>query len=964
MKRKRKGKREKIEKQMSRMQMQQKRIANLISFCAILLVAILLLPFSIVIPQVESSIITSSPVIISSSVYPTKVQPGDLLTVTISVLDFFGVKKVQADFFHEHGFNLVNLSLVSGTIFRGVWQGQWVVHDTKIKEYTTVVTVFSRSGGSSSVNLSWYDPAPWWDLDWSYRKLITLNHNQVPSTQTNFPVLLNITDTDLKDTAQSDGDDIVFADINGNKLNHQIESYASGTGALVAWVNVTSLSSSSDTEIYIYYGNAGCSNQQNTQGVWDGNYIAVWHMNSLSDSTSYGNTLTLPGGGSNPTATSSGKIVSAYSFDGNDRFPTGITTQFTDFSVSIWFKDNADNRAYERLADKSYTGGFWIGRNNGAANSWGGGIQQGSAPYGIFVTLPDGAWNNLVFMRNGTTQTLIGNGGGVSTSQAVTSNALDTTSMAVGGYGGGGSEAQWFTGTLDEVRVSKIARSAAWINAEYNTIENATNGGFFSMGSEEVAIPTKPTLTSPVNNGYTNDIIPTFQWTNGENQENNTLHVSNESDFLVEHINVSLASSTTSYATPVGYALSEGRRHWRVVANNSQGTNSSETWSFIVDTTPPLSVNLSSPANGSASESSSVTFSWSSTTDNTTNTSQVSDIAYYTLQVDNDQDFSSPLVDENTLDNATLSLTETVTGQLHWRVRAVDNAGNAGEFSEIRNLTVFNFSLTASTVSLQILRGTTSSTSLTIEKVFGEHENITLSCEWQGIEPGGITIALTTEQNKTDFTSTLSFQTSGDTDTGEFTCRINAISSSNITRNIDVKVGVIGMSYLVLANPASVSMIRSDTATATITVIFMMGAKDIVSLSGEWQEITPAGVDVAINPSSGTPSYSSNLTFDAGASADAGSFKYRVTSTGGGLTQWADIYVEIKTALNVNVSTDKQTYQKGQNIQISGTAKDPENNPVSSGTATINLSTKNWSHTLTASIANGVYSANYYITFD
>ncbi|MCX6665571.1 MAG: hypothetical protein NT038_05865 [Euryarchaeota archaeon] len=109
-------------------------------------------------PEVGSSTTTPGPIIICSSVYPTKVQPGDLLTVSVSVLDFFGVKKVQADFFHEHGFNLVNLSLVSGTIFRGVWQGQWTVHDTIIKQYMTSVTVVSRSGSPPQLTSSGKTP--------------------------------------------------------------------------------------------------------------------------------------------------------------------------------------------------------------------------------------------------------------------------------------------------------------------------------------------------------------------------------------------------------------------------------------------------------------------------------------------------------------------------------------------------------------------------------------------------------------------------------------------------------------------------------------------------------------------------------------------------------------------------------------------------------------------------------------
>ncbi|MEA3318897.1 MAG: hypothetical protein U9Q88_02635, partial [Bacillota bacterium] len=41
------------------------------------------------------------------------------------------------------------------------------------------------------------------------------------------------------------------------------------------------------------------------------------------------------------------------------------------------------------------------------------------------------------------------------------------------------------TGQLDEIRVSNVSRSDAWIIASYNTLWNATDGGFYSLGAQE-----------------------------------------------------------------------------------------------------------------------------------------------------------------------------------------------------------------------------------------------------------------------------------------------------------------------------------------------------------------------------------------------------------------------------------------------------------------------------------------------
>ena len=79
------------------------------------------------------------------------------------------------------------------------------------------------------------------------------------------------TDNDLSNKAQNTGDDIVFTNESNIKLNHEIEIYASSSGYLVTWVNIPSLSSSSNTKIYMYYGNPTSSNQENSSDTYSGN---------------------------------------------------------------------------------------------------------------------------------------------------------------------------------------------------------------------------------------------------------------------------------------------------------------------------------------------------------------------------------------------------------------------------------------------------------------------------------------------------------------------------------------------------------------------------------------------------------------------------------------------------------------------------------------------------------------------
>ena len=116
---------------------------------------------------------------------------------------------------------------------------------------------------------------------WQYRKALTIDHTKVPSNQTNFPVLINLsTDADLAAKAQDNGADFLFTDSEGNELDYELEKFDGSTGELVTWIKVPLLSSTSSTVIYMYYGNSSdfYDTLQNPTGVWDINYVTVQHL--------------------------------------------------------------------------------------------------------------------------------------------------------------------------------------------------------------------------------------------------------------------------------------------------------------------------------------------------------------------------------------------------------------------------------------------------------------------------------------------------------------------------------------------------------------------------------------------------------------------------------------------------------------------------------------------------------------
>ena len=151
-------------------------------------------------------------------------------------------------------------------------------------EYRWFVNVTDGENPTSEV--FWFRTEPLMVFDpfaegWEYRKMITVNHTMVAGELEYFPVLLDLTDTDLRDKAQDDGDDILFMDGAGvaTRLYHEIEEFDSSTGRLIAWVNISSLSPTVDTSFYLYYGNMGSSNQQCPDKTWDSDFMLVQHFN-------------------------------------------------------------------------------------------------------------------------------------------------------------------------------------------------------------------------------------------------------------------------------------------------------------------------------------------------------------------------------------------------------------------------------------------------------------------------------------------------------------------------------------------------------------------------------------------------------------------------------------------------------------------------------------------------------------
>jgi hypothetical protein len=330
---------------------------------------------------------------------------------------------------------------------------------------------------------------PWWNPNWLYRKQVKIDHTQVTADLTNFPLLINLTDTDLASKAQSNGYDIAFADNNGNKLSHEIESYSSTSGRLVAWVK-TNLSHTTDTILYMYYGNPTAPNQQDKNGVWDSNYKMVQHLSETSgthyDSTANGKNAAPNGGVSQGIA---GKIDGADSFAGDAHQYLDVgSISASDWTISFWANSRDTNAIviYPIGLGPDQTGigmGGWYFQVNQHFYFYDGTNLVLGGPTVIINT-----WYYVVVTKSGTTYTIYVNG--VSNASGTISN-VGITDLTIGLRAVGAFP---FNGIIDEVRVSGVARSSDLISTEYNNQQAPSS--FYSVGSEEInQFP--PTASNP-----------------------------------------------------------------------------------------------------------------------------------------------------------------------------------------------------------------------------------------------------------------------------------------------------------------------------------------------------------------------------------------------------------------------------------------------------------------------------------
>jgi hypothetical protein len=139
-----------------------------------------------------------------------------------------------------------------------------------------------------------------------------------------------------------------------------VETYDASTGAVNYWVKVPTVSHTSDTVIYMCYGNSSITaDQSNKTAVWDANFKGVWHLPNGSSLSTNDSTAGGSNGTNNSATAVSGKIEGGAGFDGSSQYISTPQIVATSTTVEHWVY-RIGNPVFGVMADTGWnnTDGF------------------------------------------------------------------------------------------------------------------------------------------------------------------------------------------------------------------------------------------------------------------------------------------------------------------------------------------------------------------------------------------------------------------------------------------------------------------------------------------------------------------------------------------------------------------------------------------------------------------------------
>jgi hypothetical protein len=339
---------------------------------------------------------------------------------------------------------------------------------------------------------------PQWTHSGSLYILTTPEGANLPATasEEDFPLLVRL-NKDWFDfnQAKAHGEDVRFASGRGEPLAYQIDEWDRAIGMAAIWVRIPTIKGDAQQEFKMFWGKADAASESNGKAVFNesNGYLSVWHMGEVVQDEV--GTLESKDTG---TTVSRGMVGKARHFAGGQgvfcgdqipNYPVGASPH----SSELWFR-----------AEKP----------NGRPLAWGNEHGQGkvvvffqSPPHvkmdcyfsGADVSsegrLPLNEWIQVVHTYQQGDSRIYVNGvlSGVSTRAGAPLAIKSPARLFIGGW----YHNYDFVGDIDEVRVSKVARSPDWVKLEHENqkaLQTLTGpvvqpGTAFSVSQTQATVP-------------------------------------------------------------------------------------------------------------------------------------------------------------------------------------------------------------------------------------------------------------------------------------------------------------------------------------------------------------------------------------------------------------------------------------------------------------------------------------------
>ncbi len=311
---------------------------------------------------------------------------------------------------------------------------------------------------------------------WARTTLITASGYTAGETLTGFPLLVLLDSTKVPGFSytqmlSSGGADLVFTSEDGaQQYDHEIESW-NPSGTSFIWVRVPALTA--QAKLRLWWGKSGESAPTSTAraATWSSGFGGVWHLNQSLGFQTDSSPNALSGTSTAIADASTSIIPKAATLNGTSSIvtiPNASALNPSFISVEAWVKTTSTGLCSILSKDNSGSvNRVWQFRVNAGKVEFIPFNATANANVVSTAVVNDGQFHHVCGTWDGTTARVYVDGvqsgsvafsGSLRTGQA---NAAFIGRMETG-------TPNFFPGTLDEVRLSRSARSANWIKASYD----------------------------------------------------------------------------------------------------------------------------------------------------------------------------------------------------------------------------------------------------------------------------------------------------------------------------------------------------------------------------------------------------------------------------------------------------------------------------------------------------------------